>query len=167
MLSTHLTDGVDVDVVLGVLGMRHERLNEEVPQHTLDSLHLLNLAGALLNPRSRLGPGSIQLEQTGLSSPLDEHVWLCDELGIFLEEEREGGLGLVEDTLDILAFREVDGRESGGGVVRFWCCEGSGLDDGGASEVVVEDGLAVGLEDGLGGHVEGCSVVLSSGELVA
>ena len=32
-----------------------------------------------------------------------------------------------------------------------------GLDDGGAGEVVVEDGLAVGLENGLGGHCEGWS----------
>lgn len=31
--------------------------------------------------------------------------------------------------------------------------ERSGLEDGGASEVVVEDSLAVGFEDGFGGHV--------------
>jgi hypothetical protein len=37
------------------------------------------------------------------------------------------------------------------------CGERSGLDDGGAGEVVVEDGLAVGLEDGFGRHCGGVS----------
>lgn len=35
----------------------------------------------------------------------------------------------------------------------LWRRERCGLDDRSASEVVVEDGLAVGLEDGLCGHV--------------
>jgi hypothetical protein len=79
--GTHLADGVDVDVVLGLLGVGHERLNEESPQVTLDVLDLLQLVCALGNPLLGLGPGSVQLEQTGLASPLDELIGLCDELG--------------------------------------------------------------------------------------
>ena len=45
------------------------------------------------------------------------------------------------------ALAEVDGSELGGRVVDRLCGERSGLDDRRAGEVVVEDGLAVGLED--------------------
>lgn len=38
--------------------------------------------------------------------------------------------------------------------------ERSWLDDWCSREVVVEDGLAVGLEDGFGGHVERMLIVL-------
>lgn len=38
------------------------------------------------------------------------------------------------------------------------------LDDGGTSEVVVEDGLAISLEDGFGGHIVWSSSEESSEE---
>lgn len=151
-IATNLTDGVDVDVVLGLLGVGNERLNEESPQVTLNVLDLLNLVRARSNPLLRLLPGSVKLEQTRLASSLDKLIGLCDELGTGSEEERVGGLGGVEDALDVVALSEGDGGELRGRVVDSLCGERSGLDDGRASEVVVEDGLAVGLEDGLCGH---------------
>jgi hypothetical protein len=125
----------------------HERLNEESPQVTLDVLDLLELVCALCNPRLGLGPGSVQLEQTRLASPLDELIGLCDELGTGSEKEGECGLGSVKDALDVVTILESDGGELCGRVVGCLCGKRSGLDHRRASEVVVEDGLAVGLED--------------------
>ena len=71
---TYLTHGVDVDVVLGLLRVRHEWLDEEIPQLALNVLDLLDLVRSRLNPFSRLCPCCVQLQQTGLSSPLDELV---------------------------------------------------------------------------------------------
>jgi hypothetical protein len=130
----------------------HERLNEESPQVTLNVLNLLELVGALSNPLLGLGPGSVQLEQAGLASSLDKLVGLCDELGTGSEKEGECSLGGVKDTLDVVAIGKGDGGELCGRVVGCLRRERSGLDDGCASEVVVEDGLAVGLEDRLCGH---------------
>lgn len=42
--------------------------------------HLHRLSRALRDPLLCLGPGFVQGKQTGLSSPLDELVRLCDEL---------------------------------------------------------------------------------------
>ena len=151
-IATHLTDGVDVDVVLSLLGVGHERLNEESPQVTLNVLDLLELVCALCDPGLGLGPGSVQLEQTRLASPLDQLVGLCDELGTGSEEEGECGLSGVKDALDVVAILEGDGGELCGRVVCCLCGERSGLDHRRAGEVVVEDGLAVGLEDRLCGH---------------
>jgi hypothetical protein len=134
----------------------HERLNEESPQVSLNVLNLLELVGALSNPLLGLGPGSVQLEQTRLASPLDKLVGLCDELGTRSEKEGESGLGGVKDTLDVVAIGKGDGGELCGRVVGCLGGERSGLDDGRASEVVVEDGLAVGLEDRLCGHCVWC-----------
>ena len=146
-IETHLTDGVDVDVVLSLLGVGHERLDEESPQVALNVLNLLELVCALCNPRLGLGPGSVQLEQTRLASPLDELIGLCDELGTGSEKEGECGLGGVKDALDVVTILEGDGSELRGRVVGCLCGKRSGLDHRRASEVVVEDGLAVGLED--------------------
>lgn len=145
--ATHLTDGVDVDVVLSLLRVRNERLHEESPQVTLNVLNLLGLVCALSDPLLGLGPGSVQLEQTRLASPLDELVGLCDELGTGSEEEGESGLSSVKNALDVVAIGELDGGELCGRVVGGLCGQRSGLDHRRASEVVVEDGLAVGLED--------------------
>lgn len=136
--------------------MGNERLNEESPEVALNVLNLLSLVRACGNPLLRLGPGSVKLEQTRLASPLDQLVGLCDKLGTGSEEERVGGLGGIEDALDVVALAEGDGGELRRRVVGCGCGERSGLDDGSASEVVVEDGLAVGLEDGLGGHCVMC-----------
>jgi hypothetical protein len=106
----------------------HEGLDEESPQVTLDVLNLLELVRALSNPLLGLGPGSVQLEQTRLASPLDKLIGLCDKLGT------------------------GDGCELCGRVVGCLGGERSGLDHRCAGEVVVEDGLAVGLEDRLCGH---------------
>ena len=146
-IETHLTDGVDVDVILGLLGVGHERLNEESPQVTLNVLNLLELVCALCNPGLGLGPGSVELEQTRLASPLDELIGLCDELGTGSEEEGECGLGGVKDALDVVTILEGDGSELRRRVVGCLCGKRSGLDHRRAGEVVVEDGLAVGLED--------------------
>jgi hypothetical protein len=134
----------------------HEGLDEESPQVTLNVLDLLELVGALCNPLLGLGPGSVQLEQTRLASPLDKLVGLCDELGTGSEKEGESGLGGVKDTLDVVAIGKGDGCELCGRVVGCLGGERRGLDHGRASEVVVEDGLAVGLEDRLCGHCVWC-----------
>lgn len=132
--------------------MGNERLNEESPQVTLDVLDLLELVCALSNPLLRLGPGSVQLEEARLASPLDELIGLCDELGTGSEKEGECGLSGVEDALNVVAILEGDGGELCGRVVGCLCGKRSGLDHRRAGEVVVEDGLAVGLEDRLCGH---------------
>jgi hypothetical protein len=151
-LQTYLTNGVDVDVVLGLLGVRHEGLNQELTQDTRDGLNLNVLGSTGLNPLAGLSPGLVQSEETALASALDQLIRLRDELGAGSQEPRVGDLGLVEDILDGLVIGEVKRGETSGRVVCGGGRKGSGLDDGGPSEVVVEDGLAVGLENGLGGH---------------
>lgn len=93
--------------------------------------------------------GLSSLKRTGAYA---QHVGLGDESGIGLEQPRVGDLGLVENTLHIGIFGEVENGQPGGRVVRGRRGERRGLDYGGAGEVVVEDGLAIGLEDRLGGH---------------
>lgn len=132
--------------------MRDKGLDEELSQDTLDVLDLLGLAGSGGDPLLGLGPGLVESEQTALASSLDQLVWLCNKLGTLDEQPRVGGLGLVENILDGLVCGEVQRGELGWRVVCGRGGQRSGLDDGSASEVVVEDGLAVGLEDGLGGH---------------
>lgn len=155
-MRAYLTDGVDVDVVLGLLRVGNKWLDEEVPQHALDVLDLDGLVGALGDPGLGVGPGGIELEQAGLASPLDELVGLCDKLGAGGEQEGIGGLGAVEDTVDVVALLEAEDGEFGGRVVGGLGRQRGGLEKGRAGEVVVENGLAVGLEDGLGGHGGGC-----------
>lgn len=130
--------------------MGNEGLDQELPQYTIDSLDALLLSCPRLDPFPRLSPGLVQREQTALASPLDQLVWLCDELGSGSEEPWVCGLGLVEHALDVLISGEVQRCELGGGVVCGRRGKRSGLDNGSAGEVVVEDGLAVGLEDRLG-----------------
>jgi hypothetical protein len=125
----------------------HKRLNEESPQVTLDVLDLLELVCALCNPCLGIGPGSVQLEQTRLASPLDELIGLCDELSARCEKEGECGLGGVKNALNVVTILESDGGKLCRRVVGGLCGKRSGLDHRRASEVVVEDGLAVGLED--------------------
>ena len=150
---TYLSHRVDVDVVLCVLGVRHEGLDQELPQDAVDSLHALDLAGSRLDPLTGLLPCLVQRQQTALASPLDQLVGLCDELGAGGQQPRVGGLGLVEDALDVGTLGKVQRGELGGWVVCGGGGQRGGLDDRGTGEVVVDDGLAVGLEDGFGGHV--------------
>jgi hypothetical protein len=154
---TYLSHRVDVDVVLCAVGVRHEGLDKELPQHTVDRLDALRLSSPLRDPLLGLGPRLVQGQQTALTSPLDQLIWLRDELGAGHEQPRVCGLGLVEDAPNIGVSWEVQRRELGRRVVCGRGGQRRGLDDGGAGEVVVEDGLAVGLEDGFGGHCAGWS----------
>ena len=132
--------------------MRNKRLNEELSQDTSSVLNLLLLASSLSDPSLGLSPGLVQSQKTALSSSLDELIGLRNELGTVLEEPRVGDFGLVQDILDVGILREMQRGESGRSVVLGGWGKRARLDDCSASEVVVEDGLAVGLENRLGGH---------------
>lgn len=134
--------------------MRDEGLDEEVPQHTNCVLDLLLLASSLSDPGLGLSPWLVQGQKTALASTLDELVRLRDELGIGLQQPGVGDLGLVQDILNLGILGEVKGGESRGRVVGGGRRKRAGLDDGSTGKVVVEDGLAVGLVDRLGGHSE-------------
>lgn len=152
MTATYLTDRVDVDVVLSFLRVRNEGLDKELTEDTSDGLNLNVLRGTSLNPFPGLGPSLVETEKTALTTALDQLVGFGDELGAGSQEPRVGNLSLVEDILHSKVVGEVDGGESGRRVVGGGGRERSRLDDGSASEVVVEDGLSIGLENGLGGH---------------
>jgi hypothetical protein len=165
--ASYLTDGVNADVAiaeklvaepidrhfcknlipLSLLGVGNHRLNEELAQDTGNVLNGDLLGGAGLNPLPSLSPGLVEGEEAGLASTLDQLIGLSDELGAGHEQPWVGDLGLVEDILDGLVFGEVEGGETRRRVVCGGRRERGRLDDGSASEVVVEDGLAVGLED--------------------
>ena len=81
-------------------------------------------------------------------------IRLSDELGTALEKPGVGDLGLVEHSIDISVLREIERRESWRRVVRCRLGERAGLDHWRTSEVVVDDGLAVGLGNRLGGHCD-------------
>lgn len=90
-----------------------------------------------------------------------QHVGLGYESSTGLKEPRVGDLGLVENVLNLGILGEVQSRQPGGRVVLGRGGKRAGLDGFGAGEVVVEDGLAVGLENRLGGHGdcgESCTV---------
>lgn len=86
-------------------------------------------------------------------------VGFGDKLGAGSEEPRVGDLSLVKDILHGKVVGEVERGESGRRVVGGGGRERSRLDDGSASEVVIEDGLSVGLENGLSRHCEVLDVV--------
>lgn len=132
--------------------MRNKGFHEELTKDTSDTLNLDILGGASFDPFLGLGPGLIESEETALSSPLDQLVWFGDELGAGSEKPWVDDLGLTEDILDRSVFREVKGGESGRRVVSGGGRERSWFDNGSTSEVIIEDGLAVGLEDGFSGH---------------
>lgn len=151
-MKTHIANGVDVDVVLGTLGMRHEGLNEELSQDALCVLNLLCLASPRGNPGLGLGPCLVEGQQTALTPALDKLVGLRDELQAGSKEPGVGDLSLVEHTVDVCVLCKVERCKSGRGVVLRLRGERAGLDDRSAGEVVVEDGLAIGLEDCLRRH---------------
>ena len=132
--------------------MRHERLDQELSQDTIDSLDSMGLASTLLNPSSSLSPGLVQGQKTALASSLDELIGLCDKLGTRLEQPGVLDLGLVKDVLGGSICGEVEGAELGVRVVVVGRRERGRLDDGSSGKVVVEDGLAIGFEDRLCGH---------------
>lgn len=98
--------------------VRHERLDEEIPQSALNVLDLLDLVCACCNPLLRLCPSSIELKKSGLASSLDQLIWLCDELGALLEEEWVFGLSSVQNTVDIVAIGKSYCGKFGWWVVR-------------------------------------------------
>lgn len=136
------------------MGVRNKRLNKELSQDTSGVLNLLLCTSSLSNPSLSLSPGLVQGQETALSSSLDELIGLGDELGVGLEEPRVGDLSLVQDIINVGVLGEVQRGESAGRVVSGRRRKRTRLDDGSASKVVVEDGLAVGLENRLGGHFE-------------
>lgn len=146
---------MNVDVVLSFLRVGNERLNQELTENASDGLNLDVLSGASLNPFPSLSPGLVQSEETALATSLDQLVGLSNELSTGGQQPRVGHLGLVEDILDGTVFREVERGETSGRVVSGGRRKRSRLDDGGTSEVVVEDGLAISLENRLGGHIGG------------
>ena len=146
------TYGLDADVVLCILRVGDKGLDEEVSQVAVDCLDALQLVGALCYPLLGFGPGLVEGEQAALAAAFDELVGFGDEAGAAVQQPGIGGLGLVEDAANVGVVIEVQGGEAGGRVVGCLGGQGRGLDDGGAGEVVIEDGLAVGLENGLCGH---------------
>lgn len=149
--STHLSHGVDVDVVLlfGLVGT--EWLDQERPQVTLHRFDLNFPTGPLLDPGLRLRPLLVQREQTSLATPLDQLVGLRYEPGTGFEQPWVHLFGAVEDSSGRSIRGEGDGRELRGSIVR-WGREGRGSDHGGPSQVVGEDGLSIGLVDRFGSH---------------
>lgn len=139
--------------------MRHKGLNQELAEDTLDMLNLLCLASTLSDPRLRLGPCLVESEKTALSTALDQLIGLRNELGIRLEEPRVCDLSLVKNGRDVLVLGKVKRGESRRGVVLGRGRESAGLDHRGASEVVVDDGLAIGLENAFRRHDVSCVVV--------
>lgn len=152
MVCTYLTDGVNADVRLSFLSVGNHRLNEEVAEDTNDVLDLNVLASAGLNPLTGLSPSLVEGKQTALTTTLDQLIGLRNKLSTGGEQPWVGDLSLVKDILDGLVFREVEGGETRRRVVCSRRRQRRRLNDGGASKVIVEDGLAVGLEDRLGGH---------------
>jgi hypothetical protein len=146
-IITYLTDGVDADVGLSFLSVGNHGLNEEVTENTNDVLNLDILASAGLNPLTSLSPGLVQGKQTALTTALDQLIGLRDELGAGGKQPWVVDLSLVKDILGGLILGEVKGGQTRRRVVCGGARERRGLDNGGTSEVVVEDGLAVGLED--------------------
>ena len=132
--------------------MRHEGLDQELSQDTINSLDSLGLAGTLLNPCSGLSPGLVQGQKAALASSLDELIGLCDKSGARLAQPGVLDLGLVKDILGRSTLGEVEGAELGVRVVVGSWGKRSGLDDGSSGKVVVEDGLAIGFENRLCGH---------------
>ena len=105
--QTYFTDGVDVNVVLGLLRVRDERFNEELAENASDGLNLDVLCGTSLNPLLSFLPGLVQSEKAGLSSPLDQLVWFGDKLGPGGQEPWVDDLSLVKDILHGSVFGEV------------------------------------------------------------
>lgn len=150
---------MDVDIVFSLLRVRDEGLNEELTENTSDSLNLDFLCGTSLNPFPSLSPGLVETKETALATALDQLVGFGDKFGAGSEEPRVGDLSLVKDILHSKVVGEVDGGESGRRVVGGGGRKRSRLDDGSTSEVVVEDGLSIGLENGLSRHCELLDVV--------
>lgn len=126
--------------------MRDERLDKELPENADDALDLLILASTLGNPGLGLRPRLVEGQETTLTSTLDELIGLRDEFGAGLEQPRVGDLSLVQDISDIGILSKVQRCQSRRRVVLGGLGKRAGLEDGGTGEVVVDDGLAIGLE---------------------
>ena len=154
---TYLTDGVDVDVVFGVLRVRNKWLDKKLSQHTVDCLNPLLLSSFCLDPVSRFLPCLVQCKKTTLASSLDQLVGLGYEFGARLQQPRVLDLCLVKDCGRALTLGEMKRSKSGRSwvgllavVYRRWQTDTVDVVRVCSGEEEVEDGLAVGLEDGLG-----------------
>jgi hypothetical protein len=127
-------------------------LDKESAEDSCDGFDLNGLGSASLNPLASLSPSLVESKQTALTTALDQLIGLGDKLGAGDQEPRVGDLSLIKDILDSLVIGEVERCETGRRVVCSRGGERGRLDHWGASEVVVDDGLAVGLVDSFGGH---------------
>lgn len=132
--------------------MRNEGFDQELAENTSDGLNLNVLSSTSFNPLLGLRPRLVQGQETALAASLDQLVGFGDKLGTGSQQPRIDDLGLIEDILDGGIFGEVERGEPGSGIVSCGGRKRRGFDDRGASEVIIEDGLSIGLEDGLGGH---------------
>lgn len=127
--------------------MGYKWLHEELSENTSDSLYYLFFASTLSNPSSGLRPCLIQSQKPTLPPPFDQLVWFRDEADVVCEKPGIGALSLVEDSFDGGVFREVEGGELWRRVVSLRRRQRGGLNDFASGEVVVENGLAISLED--------------------
>lgn len=82
--GTYISNGMDVNVIFRVGGMRDEWLDKEISKHTLDGFDLLSFASTRLDPLTSFGPSFVQGQQAALPSTLDQLIRLGDESGTFL-----------------------------------------------------------------------------------
>mmetsp|Transcript_71915 Transcript_71915/g.155306 ORF Transcript_71915/g.155306 Transcript_71915/m.155306 type:complete len:858 (-) Transcript_71915:25-2598(-) len=135
--------GVDADVVLLLLRVRHHRLDEEVRELARDALDLLLLAHAVHDPGLRLIVVLVDGDEAGLAAALDELIGLGHELlglqpRVRIEDGVPGRAGGLVQHLGVDQHARVAGlvlaaRDLG--------------------EPLVEQGLARVLADALHGHV--------------
>ena len=132
--------------------MRDKGLDQEISKGANNRLDLLLLTSSGLDPRSGFRPGLVEGKQPALASSLDQLVWFGDEFHAGGQQPWVGGFRSVEYTLVVGTFREIDGGKLGRRVVCPRGLERRGFDDGGASKVVADNGLAVSFVNGFGGH---------------
>jgi hypothetical protein len=142
-----VTERVDADIVLGVLGVGEEGLDDEGLESTSGGLDLDGLAGALGDPVAGGLPVLANGEEAGLAAALNELVGLADELGLVEDELGEAGSGLDRGLERRRLVIPLDLGDADGGRGRL----GDGGDGGGgASKPVVDQTLGVVLADSWG-----------------
>ena len=112
MNGTYVSDGIDVDVVFGILWMWYERLDQELSQDAFDALDLLWLACAGLDPFSGFRPSFVESKESALSTALDQLIWLSHELGTWSQQPGICDFGLVKHIPRGCVFREIERGQS-------------------------------------------------------
>ena len=95
--KTYLSYGIDVDIILRIGGMWHKRLDQKLPQHSLDGLNLLLFSGLGLDPSSSFRPGLVKCKEATLAASLDQLIGFGHESSTRSEQPRISRLCLVED----------------------------------------------------------------------